>query len=302
MKIRPVLAAAATRILQEWVQDDEGWDEDFGCGGACDAISAALADVVSSHIDDVEITEGGQPGDDHAWIVVRRGSEVYGVDIHPSVYESGAGYSWAKTSDQVLSGDIDIFDSPWPDADIEASRQIRLARRLMSIWDTGRDVEFTRRPSFKSPDSGSAAFRVDGWPYIVTATPLEPGCLRVDFHLDVGRLGDLQIQELLTRSLKRPPTDAEIWDFKIDPNTGSSRLPVQIGARALGAVIEYTRRKLQEKKYTCLKIYGELDRRTLYERIIKTFFRNHEVTVLPVTEDPDLFVITVMSQEGTLLR
>ena len=39
---------------------------------------------------------GGQDGDEHAWVTAQLGDEAYGVDIPPSVYETGGGYSWKK--------------------------------------------------------------------------------------------------------------------------------------------------------------------------------------------------------------
>ena len=71
---------------------------------------------------DVGIYEGGQPGDDHAWLIVynKERTEAYGVDIPPGVYESGGGYSWTvhtgtkiKPSDVVIWGinpdDLDFY-------------------------------------------------------------------------------------------------------------------------------------------------------------------------------------------------
>ena len=42
------------------------------------------------------MTEGGQEGDEHAYIIVFNDTEAYEVDIPPGVYETGRGYSWKK--------------------------------------------------------------------------------------------------------------------------------------------------------------------------------------------------------------
>lgn len=93
--LRPELAAAAQKVLDEWVQDEDGWDEELGSGGACDEISKAMTEVLYS-LDGVEVADGGQDGDDHAFPVVYDDDEAYAVDIPPRVYETGGGYSWKK--------------------------------------------------------------------------------------------------------------------------------------------------------------------------------------------------------------
>lgn len=94
--LRPLLAQAAQAVVDEWVQDEEGFDEDLGAGGICDVVSQALSAVVGSSIPDVEMLDGGHDGDDHAWLIVVSGSEAAGVDIPPSAYETGGGYNWKK--------------------------------------------------------------------------------------------------------------------------------------------------------------------------------------------------------------
>lgn len=75
----------------------------FGSGGACDAIQRAMSDVLSKV--DAQITEGGQPGDDHAYLIVFNDNEAYEVDIPPYVYERGGGYNWKKIPNVILTPD-----------------------------------------------------------------------------------------------------------------------------------------------------------------------------------------------------
>ena len=63
-----------------WGQDEDG-DDDYGGGGICDSVANALSEVVARALDDVTITDGGQDGDDHAFIVVLTDTEAVAVDI-----------------------------------------------------------------------------------------------------------------------------------------------------------------------------------------------------------------------------
>lgn len=104
------MAAAAQSVVDEWSQDEEGWDEEFGAGGACDRVSEALADVVGKSLENVEFIDGGHDGDDHAWLIVYDDEEAYSVDIPPGVYETGGGYRWTKLEDARISPeDVEIL-------------------------------------------------------------------------------------------------------------------------------------------------------------------------------------------------
>lgn len=93
--LRPAFARAAQKVYDGWGQDEDG-DDDYGGGGICDSVANALSEVVARALDDVTITDGGQDGDDHAFIVVLTDTEAVAVDIPPDVYETGGGYSWTK--------------------------------------------------------------------------------------------------------------------------------------------------------------------------------------------------------------
>jgi hypothetical protein len=108
--LRPEMAAAAQTIYDDWEQDEEGEDCDLGTGGICDEIALALADVIGQAIPDAEVADGGQDGDDHAWIEVMRGRESYGVDIPAGVYERGGGYCWRRVPGvRFGADDVQIF-------------------------------------------------------------------------------------------------------------------------------------------------------------------------------------------------
>lgn len=94
--LRGQMAKEAQEIYNAWEQDSEGIDFEFGGGGICDQISNAIGGIIMQHIPGVEVTEAGQDGDDHSWVVVYNETEAYHVDIPPGVYERGGGYTWHK--------------------------------------------------------------------------------------------------------------------------------------------------------------------------------------------------------------
>lgn len=122
---RRALAAAAQRVLDDWQQDDEGIDEVFGSGGACDAIAGAFEDVLHfTYVDaggretSPSFMDGGQDGDDHAWLIVYDDYEAVALDIPPYVYETGGGYNWRKIPGVRISP-ADIVIEPMRRSDIQ---------------------------------------------------------------------------------------------------------------------------------------------------------------------------------------
>jgi hypothetical protein len=105
------LAQAAQLVVDEWSQNEEGFDEDLGNGGVCDLVSQAMSGVIYGKIDNVEILDGGHDGDDHAWLIVVDANEAVGVDIPPGVYETGGGYSWKKIKNvEIEPTDVVLWD------------------------------------------------------------------------------------------------------------------------------------------------------------------------------------------------
>lgn len=99
-RLRPQLAAAGQRIYDQWEPEDED-----GEGGICDEVAREMAQVIASRVPGIEIEDGGWEGDDHAFLVVSRGSARYVVDIPARIYEVGGGYSWRKRKGVQISPD-----------------------------------------------------------------------------------------------------------------------------------------------------------------------------------------------------
>jgi hypothetical protein len=102
LDLRSKMVQVAQAELDNWTQDDDGIDEELGGGGACDQIAQEIGGVIVANIADVDIIDGGQDGDDHAFIIAYNADEAYVIDIPPDIYESGSGYSWRKLPDVKL--------------------------------------------------------------------------------------------------------------------------------------------------------------------------------------------------------
>jgi hypothetical protein len=100
--LRSKIIEAAQKILDEWSQDEEGMDEEFGGGGACDQISNAITDIIGQNIPNVNFMDGGMEGDDHAYPIIYNDEKAFIIDIPNYIYEIGGGYSWRKIPNVIL--------------------------------------------------------------------------------------------------------------------------------------------------------------------------------------------------------
>jgi hypothetical protein len=130
LALAPQMAAAAQQVYDEWEQDEEGLDIEHGPGGICDRISQAITDVIVTNIGEVDILEGGQEGDDHAYIIAFNDSEAYMVDIPAGLYETGGGYSWQKIPDVEFTAH-DVVVAPIDRADLALEEKISSALGLI---------------------------------------------------------------------------------------------------------------------------------------------------------------------------
>lgn len=117
---RDRLVAAAQAVLDEWVQDEEGFDEELGQGGACQDVAAAMRAVLDEEgVEDcLEVYTDFDGG--HVFSVLRLDDGIFQIDIPPSVYEAGAGYVWRKKEGVVLApDDVSLFrvDPPMSSAE-----------------------------------------------------------------------------------------------------------------------------------------------------------------------------------------
>lgn len=104
LSIRPIIVKNIQKIYDNWEQEDEE------LGGICNEIEEEISSIVITETSAEETELGGQDGDDHAWTIVKKGKETYGINIPANIYEIGAGYIWKKRKNvKFIIDDIDIF-------------------------------------------------------------------------------------------------------------------------------------------------------------------------------------------------
>jgi len=144
--IRPQLSQAAQKVYDAWEQDEEGIDEEYGGGGICgdvaQAMESVIYDTLGARFPNLETQEGGQDGDDHAWLIVRDGCTAVGVDIPPEVYETGGGYSWTKREGVTIDGgDVEVFDLSDILGEDSSKQAAKTADRLTNMEDSEEQAE-----------------------------------------------------------------------------------------------------------------------------------------------------------------
>lgn len=219
--LRPRIAEAAQEVLDGWEQDEDGYDESFGWGGACDDINRAIQEIIVGTIDGVEVVDGGHDGDDHAWTIVYDDVEAFAVDIPPSVYETGGGYSWKKIDGVRVSPD-DIVIEPVRRKDVVVGSFVacggvdasRIAARVASV-----NVEAARRKTRSKKKRGKS----------VVHAPTEWAC-RAELAIEVSFEGDTAkaalVKKLKTEIAAMVESAVKITarDLKLDPSNVSIRV------------------------------------------------------------------------------
>ena len=107
--ILPQLAQAAQQIYNAWTQNDDGYDDMYGGGGICHNIAEAMCGVLNSQ--GIECTTfSASIGEVHVWVVAKFSEGVYSIDIPPSIYETGGGYTWKKMRDVTFEpSDVSLY-------------------------------------------------------------------------------------------------------------------------------------------------------------------------------------------------
>lgn len=114
--LRPQFAAAAQSVYDQWEQDENGHDEQYGGGGICDDVADAMCDVAQkAHMNCFTLYNEGYC---HTSIYVydEASKQLYNVDIHPYNYETGTAYTWKKIQNVKFTPemvDVDDISGDW---------------------------------------------------------------------------------------------------------------------------------------------------------------------------------------------
>lgn len=97
----PQLLKAAQAVYDQWAQDDDGYDDEYGGGGICHDIADAMVGVLTERSIDA-MTFSQAIGDVHVYVIAKFAEGVYELNIPPYIYERGSGYSWTKLPNVVF--------------------------------------------------------------------------------------------------------------------------------------------------------------------------------------------------------
>jgi hypothetical protein len=116
-RIAKDLARAAQNVYDDWDQVD-GYSDAYGTGGICDDIAAEMASVIIRKLR-LDAYPQYNEYDTHTSVFVQVDDiqALIKVDIHPSYYEVGYGYTWQKIPDVRFSSQMvsiedfsDVYD------------------------------------------------------------------------------------------------------------------------------------------------------------------------------------------------
>jgi len=93
--LKPTMILKAQNVYNNWKQDDQGHDEEYGGGGICHNIADEIASVLNDNGIDAA-TVSATVGTQHVYTIGKFQEGVYEIDIYPSTYETGAAYTWKK--------------------------------------------------------------------------------------------------------------------------------------------------------------------------------------------------------------
>lgn len=92
------MVVAAQKEYDNWVQDEHGYNDEYGTGGICHLIADELINVLYNHkIENCQTVCSSF--EQHVYVVGKFIEGVYQIDIPYHVYETGGGYTWKKLPD-----------------------------------------------------------------------------------------------------------------------------------------------------------------------------------------------------------
>lgn len=100
-QFKPRIATLAQSVYDEWDENEE----EYAGGGICHLIADEIVSLLQDN-DYEAFSYNPQMDENHVYVIARgKDGWVYEIDIPPSVYETGAGYSWNKIKDVKIKPD-----------------------------------------------------------------------------------------------------------------------------------------------------------------------------------------------------
>jgi hypothetical protein len=90
-KVIPILVKSAQRVYNHW---NEKNIDTYAGGGICHLIADKFCDILNDQ--GISCSTVSSDHEQHVFTVVQVKEGIYKVDIHPSVYETGGGFTWKK--------------------------------------------------------------------------------------------------------------------------------------------------------------------------------------------------------------
>ena len=105
MKIK--IRDAAQKIYDEWIQDENGFNEKVELGGICDLINNEIQIILKAA--GFIVSKGEELGTNHVFSYAEKDLELYVINIPSNVYETGAGRKWIKKPNLKFKTDDIVF-------------------------------------------------------------------------------------------------------------------------------------------------------------------------------------------------
>jgi hypothetical protein len=101
----PRLITVAQKVYDNWDEDDV---DTYANGGICHLIADEISSVLVKN--NVNCSTVSDSYEQHVYTVVQVIEGVYSVDIHHSIYEVGAGFTWKKINNVTFDvNDISLY-------------------------------------------------------------------------------------------------------------------------------------------------------------------------------------------------
>lgn len=94
INVKQLIPIILPKIQQEYDQWDETLVDEYANGGICHLIADQISTILWSH--NIENTTYSSNFEQHVYCIVKVIEGIFDIDIPPSIYETGAAFTWKK--------------------------------------------------------------------------------------------------------------------------------------------------------------------------------------------------------------